>query len=110
MFNVGFAELMVVLLVAFLVVGPKDLPKVARWLARQVKAVKRMIREVKKETGWDEFSREFKETTDDIRQTVKDADVSGEIRSAGREVQQGLDEIRTEIDQASKDANIKGGN
>ena len=31
MFNIGFSELLLVLLVAFLVVGPKDLPKVARW-------------------------------------------------------------------------------
>lgn len=30
MFNIGFSELLLVLLVAFLVVGPKDLPKVAR--------------------------------------------------------------------------------
>ena len=28
MFNIGFAELILVLLVAFLIVGPKDLPKV----------------------------------------------------------------------------------
>ena len=27
MFNIGFSELLLVLLVAFLVVGPKDLPK-----------------------------------------------------------------------------------
>ena len=31
--NIGFGELIMILLVAFLVVGPKDLPKVARWLA-----------------------------------------------------------------------------
>ena len=37
MFNIGFSELLLVLLVAFLVVGPKDLPKVARWLGRTVK-------------------------------------------------------------------------
>ncbi|MBR4081764.1 MAG: twin-arginine translocase TatA/TatE family subunit [Clostridia bacterium] len=36
MFNIGFAELILVLIVAFLIVGPKDLPKVARWIARQI--------------------------------------------------------------------------
>lgn len=39
MFNIGFSELLLVLLVAFLVVGPKDLPKVARWLGRTVKKI-----------------------------------------------------------------------
>ena len=55
MFNIGFSELIVVLLIAFLVVGPKDLPKVARWLGRMVKKLKQLIREVKQETGWDEL-------------------------------------------------------
>ena len=40
MFNIGFAELIVVLMVTFLIVGPKDLPKVARWLARLVKGIR----------------------------------------------------------------------
>ena len=41
--NIGFGELIMILLVAFLVVGPKDLPKVARWLGRQVRMIRRMI-------------------------------------------------------------------
>ena len=32
MFNIGFEELILILLVAFVIVGPKDLPKVARYL------------------------------------------------------------------------------
>lgn len=49
--NIGFGELIMILLVAFLVVGPKDLPKVARWLGRQVRMIRRMIEELKKETA-----------------------------------------------------------
>ena len=48
MFNIGFSELLLVLLVAFLVVGPKDLPKVARWLGRAVKKSRRLLNEIKK--------------------------------------------------------------
>ena len=55
MFNIGFSELLLVLLVAFLVVGPKDLPKVARWLGRAVKKSRRLLNEIKKESGWDEL-------------------------------------------------------
>ena len=55
MFNIGFSELLLVLLVAFLVVGPKDLPKVARWLGRTVKKSRRLLNEIKKESGWDEL-------------------------------------------------------
>ncbi|MBQ6256284.1 MAG: twin-arginine translocase subunit TatB, partial [Clostridia bacterium] len=72
MFNIGFAELLLVLLVAFLVVGPKDLPKVARWLGRMVRKLRQLIREVKKETGWDEFEKEFKDTKSDMNDTFKE--------------------------------------
>lgn len=106
MFNVGFTELMVVLLVAFLVVGPKDLPKVARWLGRQVKSIRSMLREFKKETGWDDLEGEFRDATREVRDAVKDADVSQELRETEREVQADLNTIREEIDDASDaDAN-----
>ena len=69
MFNLGMMEIVLVLAVAFLIVGPKDLPKVARWIARQIKSLKKVIREIKKETGWDEFAKEFKDVADDVKST-----------------------------------------
>lgn len=70
MFNLGMMEILLVLAVAFLIVGPKDLPKVARWIARQLKSLKKLIREIKKETGWDEFAKEFKDVADEDRKSV----------------------------------------
>ena len=55
MFNIGFAELLLVLVIAYVIVGPKDLPKVARWLARMVKRMRQLIKEVKDEIGWNEL-------------------------------------------------------
>ena len=56
MFNIGGAELIVILLIAFVVVGPKDLPKIARALGRFVRYIKAMVEEVKRETGIDELT------------------------------------------------------
>ena len=97
MFNIGFLELIVVLLIAFLIVGPKDLPKVARWIARQLKSLRRIIREVKKETGWDEFAREFRDVKDDVASVVKDADVSGELRDAKQAVEDSLKDVKEDV-------------
>ena len=66
MFNIGFSELLLVLLVAFLVVGPKDLPKVARW---------------------DELEKEVRDVQHDVKDTVKQGDVSAELREAKKSVQ-----------------------
>lgn len=97
MFNIGFVELIVVLLEAFLVVGPKDLPRVARWIARQVKAIRRLILEIKRESGWDDIAAEFKETQADITDTLRDADISADLKTAVHAVKQGVDSAKKDI-------------
>ena len=87
MFNIGFSELLLVLLVAFLVVGPKDLPKVARWLGRTAKKSRRLMNEIKKESGWDELEKEVRDVQHDVKDAVKQGDVSAELREAKKSVQ-----------------------
>ena len=87
MFNIGYSELLLVLLVAFLVVGPKDLPKVARWLGRAVKKSRRLLNEIKKESGWDELEKEVRDVQHDVKDAVKQGDVSAELREAKKSVQ-----------------------
>ena len=87
MFNIGFSELLLVLLVAFLVVGPKDLPEVARWLGRTVKKSRRLLNEIKKESGWDELEKEVRDVQHDVKDAVKQGDVSAELREAKKSVQ-----------------------
>ena len=60
MFNIGFSELILILLVAFVVVGPKDLPKVARAMGRGVRWIKTFIKDFQEETGLGEVVDEFK--------------------------------------------------
>ena len=60
MFNIGFGELILVLLVAFVFVGPKDLPKVAAALGRGVRTLKQFMRDFQDETGIGEVVDEFK--------------------------------------------------
>ena len=105
MFNFDFAELILVLLVAFLVVGPKDLPKVARWLGRMIRKARVFIDEFKKEIGWDAFTREINDTTQDIKQTVKEADISAEIHGASQEVSRSFDDLRKDIKHLNDEAN-----
>lgn len=79
MFQIGFSELMLVLLIAFVIVGPKDLPKVARWLGRAVKKLRRMMADLKSEMGLDELDvtqpirqaeAALKDSIRDVRETV----------------------------------------
>lgn len=103
MLNLGMMEILLVLAVAFLVVGPKDLPKVARWIARQVKSIKKLVREIKKETGWDEFAKEFKDVADDVKSTVKDADIRKDVQSAADDLRSTVNDARKDVEAASKE-------
>ncbi|MBQ4580116.1 MAG: twin-arginine translocase TatA/TatE family subunit [Clostridia bacterium] len=103
MFNLGMMEILLVLAVAFLVVGPKDLPRVARWIARQIKSLKKLIREVKKETGWDEFAKEFKDVADDVKSTVKDADIRKDVQESADELRAAMEGVRADVDFASRE-------
>ena len=103
MLNLGMMEILLVLAVAFLIVGPKDLPKVARWIARQIKSLKKLIREIKKETGWDEFAKEFKDVAEDVKSTVKDADIRKDVQSAADDLRSTVNDVRKDVEAASKE-------
>ena len=103
MFNLGMMEIVLVLAVAFLIVGPKDLPKVARWIARQIKSLKKVIHEIKKETGWDEFAKEFKDVADDVKSTVKEADIRKDVQMSADELRATMEGVRKDVDFASKE-------
>ena len=103
MFNIGFSELIVVLLIAFLVVGPKDLPKVARWLGRMVKKLKQLIREVKQETGWDDLEKELKDTKASVTDLKKDLDVTSELKGATADLNKSLNSVKDELHQTGKE-------
>ena len=96
MFNIGFGEILIVLVVAFVIVGPDDLPKVARWLGRGVRKLRLMIRDIKRETGWDEVEKEVKEVQRDVKATMRELDVSADLRDA-------VKDVKSEISGISKD-------
>ncbi|MBR6185866.1 MAG: twin-arginine translocase TatA/TatE family subunit [Clostridia bacterium] len=90
--NIGFGEFMVVLLIAYVIVGPKDLPKVARFLGRAAKRLKRLIRQLKEESGWNELASQAAQVRGDFEGAVRQADVSGELKKA----KQTFDNIKRE--------------
>lgn len=97
MFNIGAAELILLLLIAFVVVGPKDLPKVARALGRFVRYIREMIEEVKKETGFDEVADELKGVERDVKQTIKSADIRPDLQKTQLDINKELKSIEKDI-------------
>jgi sec-independent protein translocase protein TatB len=49
MFGISFAELLVIILIAICVIGPKDMPEVARYIVRAIYKFKKFVSDTKKE-------------------------------------------------------------
>ena len=95
--SIGASELVLILVIAFVVVGPKDLPKVARYLARAWKSLRRMIDEVKKETGFDEVEADLKDIGKEMQATKDSMDIRKDLQETTLEVNKQLGDIHKEL-------------
>lgn len=100
MFNIGFGEILIVLVVAFVIVGPDDLPRVARWLGRSLRKLRLLMRDIKRETGWDEIEKEVKGVSREVKQTIREVDISADLKEAADSVKQ---EVKGVSDDLEKD-------
>lgn len=72
--SVGAPEIIIILVLALLVFGPKRLPEMGRSLGRSVREFKKASDTARKEFGVDEIEREIK----DVKTTLKD--VKGDMK------------------------------
>lgn len=84
MFDIGFAELMVIGVVSLIVVGPKDLPGMFRTVGRYVGKAKSM-------------AREFQRSMEDAADATGIKDVTSDLKNMAS----GLDDIKTVMNPSS---------
>lgn len=81
MFDIGWAEMMFVVIIAVLVIGPKDLPRAIATIGKYVRKARSMARDFQsgiddlaKETELDEIKKDLLESTDfNLKKQVEDA-------------------------------------
>jgi sec-independent protein translocase protein TatB len=90
-FGVGYSELLVIAVVALIVVGPKDLPKLLRHLGQFTASVRRMAAEFQRHL--DEVAREadVDKVTSELREATKFDLGEGEIRKAAADLRTALE-------------------
>ena len=84
MFNIGFGELVLILIIALVVFGPGKLPEISRALGKSVREFRQAA---------DTFSKEMMSETEDTRQAVRTvtdtaAETKKEITVAAEETKQ----------------------
>lgn len=95
--NIGAAEIILILLVAFVIVGPKDLPKVARALGRFVKYIRGMVEEVKHELGVENVEADLKTLDREVKDTVKDLDIRQDLQKTQLDMNKEFKKIDQEL-------------
>jgi len=83
MFGLGAGEILIILIVAFLLFGPKQLPEIGRQVGKAVKG--------------------FKETADDLRKTVEPEVnlIQQEVKMVEQDFQASMKEAEEEIDKVT---------
>ena len=73
MFGIGMPEMLLILAIALIVIGPKKLPDLAKSLGRAFAEFKRATSELKESLEIDSELEDIKTTFDDMSSEIKDA-------------------------------------
>jgi Tat protein translocase TatB subunit len=68
MFGIGMPELLVILGLALIILGPKKLPEIARGLGRAMREFRRATNDIREQ--FDEETKELKDVTETIKEEV----------------------------------------
>lgn len=107
MFNIGAGELIIILLIAFVVVGPKDLPKIGRALGRGIRQMKGFMGELQETVNTKETKTYIDDLTKDISGVQKDLESYNPVNMVKKELnsldplsdaKKNVAEIKKEVD------------
>ena len=73
MFGIGMPEVLLILAVALIVIGPKKLPDLAKSLGRAIGEFKKATHEFKQSIDINSDLKDVKETFEDMNESIKDA-------------------------------------
>jgi sec-independent protein translocase protein TatB len=89
-FGVGYSELFVLGLIAILVIGPKDLPKVMRMIGQTTRKMKGMAREFQghvdqamRESGVDEIKKDIAKAKSEVEKAASPIQSAGQTAVKG---------------------------
>lgn len=73
MFGLGMPEILLILAIALIVIGPQKLPELAKTLGRAMGEFKRSAQELKRSIDVDTTLQDVKSSTTDLKDVIKDS-------------------------------------
>lgn len=99
MFDIGFAELLLVMVVGLLVIGPERLPETIRTLALWMARIKRQFNETKRD-----IEREI--GADDIRRQIYNENIMRNLNESKQAIARVVDETNESISELSRQMHV----
>jgi Tat protein translocase TatB subunit len=110
MFGIGMPEMLLILAIALIVIGPKKLPDLAKSLGRAFAEFKRATSELKESLEIDDELKEVKSTFDDMGKGIKEAiDLKVDSVSEDQNLSADLDEAKKEIKNKNSESPLSDG-
>lgn len=109
MFDIGFTEIMAILLVALVVIGPERLPQVARTLGGYWGRMQRYVNKVKQDVNNSieldelrEMERQARDEAEDLQRSIQQAasDIELDLRQTGNQVDRSMEEARSALSES----------
>lgn len=91
MFELAFSEVLLVLIIALVVIGPERLPEVARGIGKAVGSVKRFIDNVRNETS-------LQDEIADLRRQLDLSKEAGQLKQLGESIRSDIQSSIDEVD------------
>ncbi len=100
MLTFGWGEILLILVVVIVVVGPKDLPKLIKQLSSFTKSIKKLSREFKSslnEIADHEDFKEVKSSLNEVNKIKEDIDLKGKFKSEIKSLKETTNIIEKEV-------------
>lgn len=95
MFEIAFSEIMIIMVVALVVIGPERLPQVARTLGKLWNRMQRYVNQVKQDVNSSIALEELREAERKVKAEASSLERS--LQSTGSDISQGLRQIENEL-------------
>lgn len=105
MFSFGWGEILLILIVVIIVVGPKDIPKLLRQLGNLSKSIKKISREFKSSLNQIAEETDLKDVKNSITEVTnlnKELDIKSNLKNEIKTIKETISSVEEDVSNLNK--------